>query len=115
MRVLVCGGRNYSDRAALFAKLDEIDRDQHISLIISGCAKGADTLALDWSRKWDLPVTMYPADWKAHGRAAGPFRNQLMIDNGKPDLVLAFSGGTGTADMVRRARTAGVRVIEVEG
>jgi ABC-type sugar transport system substrate-binding protein len=36
-----------------------------------------------------------------------------MLDEGKPDIVVAFPGGTGTADMVRRARKAGVVVIEV--
>jgi hypothetical protein len=55
-------------------------------------------------------VEMKP-DWKRHGPAAGPMRNQRMLDWG-PDLVVAFAGGKGTADMVRRARAAGVDVIE---
>ena len=53
------------------------------------------------------------ADWAKHGRKAGPIRNQRMIDEGRPDLVVAFPGGTGTADMVERARVAGIRVIEI--
>lgn len=43
-------------------------------------------------------------------RAAGPIRDQEMLDKGKPDLVVAFLGNRGTADMVRRAREAGVPV-----
>jgi hypothetical protein len=50
------------------------------------------------------------ADWNTHGRAAGPIRNQRMLDEVKPELVVAFPGGRGTADMVRRAREAGVNV-----
>lgn len=113
MRVLVCGGRDYSDENRLFAVLDDIDKQHNITLLISGCASGADTLAMRWSLKWDLQVAMFPADWKKHGRAAGPIRNARMIDEGKPDLVVAFEGGKGTADMIRRARAAGLRVIEV--
>lgn len=55
----------------------------------------------------------YPADWVRLGRAAGPVRNQLMIEQGKPDLVVAFPGNFGTADCVRRAKAAGVPVMEV--
>jgi len=57
---------------------------------------------------------MVRAKWSKHGRAAGPIRNQEMIDECKPDLVVAFPGGRGTADMVRRAKAAGIRVIEVQ-
>lgn len=88
--------------------------------MITGCANGAD----EWARMWVRGVQNYrdgpkaswlgfPANWKSHGKGAGPIRNQKMIDEGKPDLVLAFPGGRGTADMVRRAKAAGVRVIEV--
>jgi hypothetical protein len=50
-------------------------------------------------------------DWKRYGNAAGPIRNQRMLEWG-PDLVVAFAGGTGTAGMVALARAAGVPVIE---
>ena len=55
----------------------------------------------------------YPAPWKRFGPSAGGIRNQQMLDEGKPDLVVAFPGGKGTADMVRRAENAGVKVIKV--
>lgn len=57
-----------------------------------------------------VPVRVFKADWDKHGKAAGPIRNQQMLDEGKPDLVLAFAGGKGTDDMCRRARAAGVEV-----
>lgn len=53
----------------------------------------------------------FRANSRKHGRAAGPIRNQQMLDEGKPHLVVAFPGGTGTADMVRRAQAAGVLVL----
>lgn len=111
MRVLVCGGRNYRDRDAVYRELDA--RLWAMSALICGAAPGADTLAWDWGRSRDLPCERFPADWRKHGRAAGPIRNQRMIDEGKPDIVLAFSGGRGTTDMIDRARRAGISVVEI--
>lgn len=82
--------------------------------IISGCAKGADSVGVDWAAANWLPCRQFPADWETHGKAAGPIRNQQMLDEGKPDLVVAFPGGRGTADMVRRAKKAGVEVRVIE-
>lgn len=58
------------------------------------------------------PVRAFPADWHRDGKAAGPIRNRRMLLEGMPDLVVAFPGGRGTADMVRRARAAGIEVVE---
>lgn len=109
MRVIVCGGREYKDRERLYDVLD----GHGIVEVAQGGAPGADTLAFDWAWSRGVPVKAFPADWKAHGRAAGPIRNQRMLDEFKPDAVIAFPGGRGTADMVRRARAAGVHVAEV--
>jgi hypothetical protein len=54
---------------------------------------------------------VYRAEWSTHGRSAGPRRNALMLDRERPVLVVAFPGGTGTRDMVRRARAAQVPVL----
>ncbi len=112
MRVLVTGGRSYSDKAYLWSILDGYGPPE-VSEIISGMAPGADTFAAEWAERFGFPLHKFPADWRKHGRAAGPIRNQRMIDEGKPDLVIAFPGGTGTADCVRRAEAAGIRVIRV--
>lgn len=110
-RVLVCGGRNYSDEAKVFAELDALAPD----VVIEGGAGGADGLAWLWTRRKLGPgrLLTFKAEWDRDGRAAGPKRNQRMLDEGKPDLVLAFPGGRGTADMVRRAKRAGVEVREI--
>jgi hypothetical protein len=110
-RVLVCGGRNYGDTRTLYRVLDHVDPKP--TMIIQGGANGADACASIYAYHRQIDERVFWADWKKHGRAAGPIRNQKMLDEGKPHLVVAFPGGTGTADMVRRAKAAGVRVIEV--
>lgn len=116
MRVLVCGGRDYLDYkhlgATLFNILD-IGFTGKRHTIIQGEAKGADFLSKVFAYEYELKVESFPANWKKYGKAAGGIRNQQMLDEGKPDLVVAFPGGTGTADMVRRAKKVGVEVIEV--
>ncbi len=115
MIVLVCGGRDYGNFEVVRLTLDQIHAESPITLIIHGGATGADECADRWAHLYaDIQVQAYPAMWSTHGNAAGPIRNKQMLDDGKPDLVVAFAGGRGTADMVRQARAAGVRVVEVE-
>lgn len=112
-RVLVCGGRDYSDRRSLYAVLDAAHMANPIELLIAGGANGADALAVDWAGWHAVKSQVFNADWKTHGKVAGLRRNQRMLDEGKPHLVIAFPGGRGTADMVRRAEVAGVPVAKV--
>ena len=115
MRVLICGGRDYQDRRGVFAALDRLHAKRGIGCVIHGGAAGADFLAGAWADERGITTATFPADWSTHGLAAGPLRNQQMIDEGKPDGVIAFPGGAGTADMVERARRAGVTVWEPAG
>lgn len=114
MRVLVCGGRKFDDALTLGSWLGGIHRDHTISLIIEGGQTGADTMAREFAKWAGIPFKTFEADWKTFGKAAGPRRNQLMLDQGKPDLVVAFEGGPGTANMVAKARLANVRVLIAE-
>ena len=82
-------------------------------VLIHGAARGADEGAARWAKSEGIASRAYPANWRKHGKAAGPIRNQQMLDDGRPDFVVAFPGGRGTADMVRRAHAAGVPVYEV--
>ena len=108
--LLVCGGRNYSDRDHAWGILTILDPQR----IICGGAPGADSIAIEWAESWQIITTVYPADWDTHGKAAGPIRNQQMIDLETADLVLAFPGGRGTEDMIRRAKKAGIPVLRVD-
>lgn len=112
MRVLVCGGRDFRDFEFLSKTLNAVIAGKEIDVVLHGGARGADTMADNWARRLGLRVKVFPAAWKQYGNAAGPKRNQEMLDYGKPDLVVAFPGGKGTANMVKQARNAGVEVIE---
>jgi predicted Rossmann-fold nucleotide-binding protein len=113
MRVLVCGGRDYADHDWLFKELDALRVSRGVTVVISGCAPGADTIGIEWAVARKVEIVRFPADWQKHGRAAGPIRNQRMLNEGRPDLVVAFPGGRGTADMVKRAIAAGVETIRL--
>lgn len=106
MKVLVCGGRDYLNQK----KVSEVLSDIGPTSIIHGNASGADALADSWARANEVPVQPFPADWGSYGKKAGYFRNKQMLDEGKPDMVVAFPGGKGTSNMVKLAQEAGIPV-----
>lgn len=112
MKVIVCGGRDYNDSDKVVAVLDCIHADRPITALLYGMARGADDLAKMWATMRGVKRYGFPARWEYHGRSAGLIRNQEMLD-ASPDLVVAFPGARGTADMVRRAKAVNVRVIEI--
>lgn len=114
MKILVCGGRDYTDYDRLEDELNLLWRVHGDFTIISGMARGADSLAVRYAEQYDCPLEKFPAQWDVHGRSAGPIRNQQMLDEGKPDLVVACPGGRGTEHMKRIARKAGVEVQEID-
>jgi hypothetical protein len=111
MRLLVCGGRNYDDEIAIEAALETIHEKTPITVLIQGGARGVDKLAGKWADRNGIEALVFPADWYRYNNAAGPIRNRQMLDEGKPDLVLAMPGGAGTEDMMEQARARGLRVI----
>lgn len=108
MRLVVTGGRNFDDAVRVSFALSAVHRKHGITLLIEGGARGADRLCAEWAKRVGVPCKTFPADWGGHGKAAGHLRNQQMIDEGKPDAAVAFPGGRGTADMVRRINKAGI-------
>lgn len=111
MRVIVCGGRDFDNVAYVWSCLDKFHADNGITELMQGGARGVDTFARDWARNKGIKRYVCHADWETHGRAAGPKRNARMLE-WKPDVVVAFPGGRGTADMVKRAKDANVWVFE---
>lgn len=135
IRILVCGGRDFGDTAvkkedtALVAsRIEEyrfiIETLNKLSVpyqdgmglvdavIMQGGARGADRVASDWAAVNYCECLEYKADWNKHGKSAGYIRNKQMLDEGKPDLVVAFPGGKGTRNMVELAAKAGIKVVE---
>ena len=114
-RVLICGGRDPSTQTLAAVMQWVANNCRPGDVVIHGAANGVDAQAGEAARAFTgIAEEPYPADWRAHGRAAGPIRNKRMLVEGKPDLVVAFPGGRGTANMVQQARKVGVPVIEVE-
>jgi len=113
--LLVCGGRDYFDRAKAFMALDRAHAAKPITAVIQGGARGADALGKEWAQTRGIPQVEFAANWKKLGRRAGPMRNTAMLQEGKPEGVLALPGGTGTADMIAQAKAAGVKVWQPYG
>jgi predicted Rossmann-fold nucleotide-binding protein len=116
MKVLVCGGRDYTDEARVFSALDDValENSPNVTCIIHGNSTGAHSLAGKWARLRGVQEIMCPANWDKLGKYAGIARNERMLELGI-DLVVAFPGGRGTADMVRRANWDGVPVRFIGG
>lgn len=117
MIVAVTGSRhpNILERQKVWRTLDAIHAATPIALLVHGAATGRDDDAAEWAESRGVPHThrKYAADWSRDDRAAGPIRNSHMLRDAKPDLLVAFAGGTGTADCTRKAKALGIRVESV--
>ncbi len=104
MKLLVSGGRDFDDVEFVVTHLNRLHKARQITQLIHGAAKGVDTIAAFWAEENGIAPRPFPAEWVEYGRyRAGPIRNQQMLDEGRPDALFAFPGGSGTADMVERA------------
>ena len=112
--IIVCGGRDYANAENVDKVLTGIVAGFKVDVIVTGGAPGADALANAWAEEKGIQTRIFQAEWDRYGKSAGPIRNQLMLDESKPIAVVAFPGGTGTDDMVRRAKSKGVTVVEVK-
>lgn len=107
MKVLVSGSRHYAD----YEKVKEVLNDYRISHIIHGAAaRGVDRLAGRYGTEMGIRVSEYPARWDIYGKSAGPIRNRRMLEEGLPDMVIAFlaSNSRGTKNMIDQAEAAGI-------
>lgn len=110
MKAIVCGGRSFSDSKYLEEMMDFFKERWNLQSIITGGAKGADSLAHQWALKRKLATEVYHADWDQFGKSAGMIRNRQMLTEGQPNVVIAFPGTTGTENMIAIARKAMVPV-----
>ncbi len=108
MRVIVTGGRQFKDYGLVCKTLEPLG----VTVLVEGGCSGADRLARRWADRRNIPYETFHAKWDEYGKFAGPQRNSDMVRAGA-DLVVAFPGGQGTADCVRTARRANIRVLEV--
>jgi hypothetical protein len=113
MRVVVFGGRDFTNERLAFKALDMLHRKYKFTCVIDGMARGADTLGYRWAKRNGVPTERYPANWAKYSYVAGPIRNRQMIEEGKPDMGVAFPGGKGTANMKAQMKKAGITIHNV--
>lgn len=118
MNIIVCGGRDYTNKHLLQDVLMSIEDNPvicQINVATGECPTGADAFAKEWAvnKLHNRGYTGFPARWGKYRHAAGPMRNTQMLEEFKPDIVVAFPGGNGTEDMITKARAAGVTVLLV--
>ncbi|QJA42965.1 hypothetical protein [Phaeobacter phage MD18] len=119
MIALVTGGREYRDRRELYGVLDKLHAERSFKFLVHGGARGADRMAHKWAKERGVQPVAMEALWDTEGDPAGTNRNLRMYEFAKPELIIAFSGGRGTANMMKvgyDAKRAGdpVEIIDVE-
>lgn len=113
MRIIIAGGRDFTDYPLLREKCDRIlshaSQSQKI-IVVSGTARGADSLGERYAREREYRIEQYPADWKTHGKSAGYIRNCQMAKVG--NALIAFWDGQsrGTKNMIEIAQQNGLQV-----
>ncbi len=109
--VLVCGSHRHGSRDHVFGVLDSLHEKKPIQRLITGGADYIDTFALEWALARRVSHCVHYADWKKYNSFAGPQRNRMLFRLYHPSLVVAFEGGAGTLDAIRRANIKQVEVI----
>lgn len=128
-RVLVCGGSTYAvpaddsleemtravrEAGRLLRVLDAAVDRLYMDELIHGGTPGAAMAADSWAESRGIPVTVFRSNWTLHGPAAERIRDQQMLDEGRPDVVIAFPDEDGTADLAGRAEAAGITVHRID-
>lgn len=108
MKTIVAGSRSITDYEVVKKAIEK--SGFAITEVVCGCAEGVDTLGARWGRANGIPVKMFPADWKKHGKAAGPIRN-IRMANYADALIAVWDGASrGTEHMVRAAQDGGLHL-----
>lgn len=104
MVVAIIGSRTFTDKEFIYTKLNNIFNTVYPKLIVSGGAKGPDTIGVRWATEMNIPVKEFIPDWTTYGKRAGFIRNTLIIN--EADTVIAFWDGLskGTLDSINKAR-----------
>ena len=112
MKVAVVGSRNFQD----YDLLKQILAEYEITEIVSGGAKGADSLGEKYANEHNLPIEIFKPDWKRLGRGAGPARNKTIVENA--DFVIAFwdgvSKGTQSSINIAKKLNKALRIVMME-
>jgi hypothetical protein len=115
MRCIIAGGREIEDDEVLMEALAACPFTNQITEVVSGCARGVDTLGSRWAYFKNIPVKRMPARWEKYGKAAGPIRNAEMVEYAascpQGGALIAIPGkGKGTWNTITLAETRGLTV-----
>ena len=113
IRVAIVGSRGFSDSRLLASTMCTVLEHYTITEVVSGGARGADTLGEQWAKAHGIPTRVFLPDWNRFGRSAGFRRNRDIIDN--CELCVAFWDGEsrGTKSSIDLAKQAGKRVLVI--
>ena len=123
VKAIVCGGRHFDNYDYLEITLDsifeELDLDYENIEIVSGNCNGTDKLGEQYAKEHCIKTKVFPAEWKKYGRAAGPIRNEKMIEyisNSDLPVVIAFvsENSKGTLDTIKRANKRNLKTFIFE-
>jgi hypothetical protein len=109
MRVIIAGSRDITDEKAVIDFVWEVPLEA--TEIVSGCAKGVDSIGEMIADAIGVPVKKFPADWKTHGKAAGPIRNKQMAEYADAAIVI-HNGSRGSINMIDNMKKLGKPVYE---
>lgn len=110
MKIIIAGGRDFDDYQTLCRVCDHMLQNQKIIEIVSGTARGADSLGERYAKEHGYPIKKFPAEWSIYQKAAGYIRNKKMAEYS--DALIAFWDGRskGTGHMIDLAKTRGLKV-----
>lgn len=106
MRVIIAGMRTGAPWADIYRAVSESGFE--ITEVVSGAARGVDRMGEKLAADRGIPVTRFPADWKLHGKSAGPIRNAEMADYADALIAVWDGHSRGTGDMIDTAKKLGL-------
>lgn len=113
MRLMLVGGRHFSDDRLVVAALHAVHRNRPISVLIHGGSAGVGVPAETWAGRNGVNIVRYPPP-RAGSRADNVRRDLFMLEDGRPDALLAFPGGRRTHKLCAFANGSGIEVMDVE-
>lgn len=104
MKIIIAGGRNYTDYQKLKTECNQILQNQNnIEIVSGGHYKGADKLGEQFATEKGFKLTKFPADWNKYGKTAGPKRNKQMAKYADALIVFWDGKSKGTKNMIQLA------------
>lgn len=108
MRTIIAGSRTIINYQELLFAIASAGWKP--TVVVSGCAKGADLLGEVWANSYQVPILRFPADWETNGKYAGILRNVQMAENAEALIALWDGVSTGTRHMIETAHEHGLQV-----